>query len=68
HTTALDDISYNVDGIIHASCWGWPGLDPVNISRRYSIQVAPILKEIADCGLDGLPDYIKAAVHKPGDL
>jgi len=68
HPTALDDISYTVDGIIHASCWGWPGLDPVNISRRYSIQVAPILKEIADCGLDGLPDYIKAAVHKPGDL
>lgn len=48
HPTYLDNISYEVDGVIHTSCWSWPGLDPVNISRRYSIQVAPILKEIAD--------------------
>ena len=61
HPTYLDNISYEVDGIIHSSCWGWPGLDPVGISRRYSIQVAPILKEIADKGLDNLPDYIKKA-------
>ncbi|MFC1508120.1 hypothetical protein ACFL60_00350 [Candidatus Omnitrophota bacterium] len=51
HPTYLDDISYVVDGVIHSSCWGWPGLDPVNISRRYSMQIAPILKEIADKGL-----------------
>lgn len=63
HPTYLDRISYVVDGITHASCWAWPGLDPVNISRRYSIQVAPILKEIADKGLDDLPDYIKRAMH-----
>ena len=63
HPTYLDDISYVVDGVIHTSCWGWPGLDPVGISRRYSIQVAPILKEIADKGLSNLPEYIKRAVH-----
>jgi len=64
HPTTLDDISYVVDGVIHTSCWGWPGLDAVNISKRYSMQVAPILKEIADKGLDNLPDYIREAMHK----
>ncbi len=62
--TTLDNISFVIDGIIHSSCWAWPGLDPVNISRRYSIQVAPILKEIADKGLNNLPEYINRAVHK----
>ncbi len=63
HPTTLDNISYIVDGVIHASCWAWPGLDPVNISKRYSIQVAPILKDIADNGLNNLPEYIKKALH-----
>jgi len=63
HPTYLNDIYYIVDGIIHTSCWGWAGLDPVNISRRYSMQVAPILKEIADKGLDKLPGYIKQAIY-----
>lgn len=63
--TYLDKISYVVDGVIHASCWSWPGLDPVNISRRYSIQAAPIIKEIADNSLDNLPEYIKKAVYRP---
>jgi len=64
HSTTLDNISYVVDGVIHTSCWAWPGLDPVNISQRYSIQVAPILKEIADKGLNNLPEYISQAMHK----
>jgi alanine dehydrogenase len=64
HPTTLDDISYVVDGVIHAACWAWPGLDPVNISRRYSIQVAPILLEIADKGIDDVSEYIKKAVFK----
>lgn len=63
HPTYLDNISYEVDGVIHASCWSWPGLDPANVSRRYSIQVAPILKEIANSGLDNLPEYIKRATY-----
>ncbi|MFC1666470.1 hypothetical protein ACFL0P_01170 [Candidatus Omnitrophota bacterium] len=61
--TYLDNISYVVDGVIHTSCWGWPGLDPVNISRRYSMQVTPLLKDIADRGLSNLPKHIKQAVH-----
>jgi len=48
----------DIDGVIHTSCWGWPGLDPEGISKRYSIQVAPILLEIADGLLNSLPDYI----------
>ncbi|MFC1767259.1 hypothetical protein ACFLZ2_01720, partial [Candidatus Margulisiibacteriota bacterium] len=63
--TTLNDISYKVDGILHASCWGWPGLDPVNISRRYSIQVAPIVWDIAESGLDKLPEYLKKIIIKP---
>lgn len=65
HPTYLDDISYEVDGVIHSSCWGWSGLDPVNISKRYSIQVAPIVKEIAQKGLNNLPGYINQASHTP---
>ena len=64
HPTALDNISYVVDGVIHTSCWGWPGLDAVNISKRYSMQVAPILKEIASCGIDNLPEYIQSAMYR----
>lgn len=58
HPTGLNDNSFVIDGVIHTSCWGWPGLDPEGISKRYSIQVAPILLEIADGLLDSLPDYI----------
>ncbi len=61
--TSLSDIAYKVDGIIHTSCWGWPGLDPVNITKRYSLQIAPIIKKIADRGLDNLPKYIKAVMY-----
>lgn len=64
HPTTLNNISYVVDDVIHTSCWGWPGLDAVNISKRYSMQVAPILKEIANCGIDNLPEYIHAAMHR----
>jgi len=64
HPTTLDNISYVVDGIVHTSCWSWPGLDPVNVSRRYSLQVAPIVKKIADKGIDGVPAYIKKAIYK----
>ncbi len=65
HPTTLDNISYVVDGVIHTSCWGWPGLDPEGISRRYSIQVAPILLEIANRGLDNLPEDIRSVIVKP---
>ncbi len=64
HPTTLDNISYVVDGVIHTSCWSWPGLDPTNVSRKYSRQVAPILEAIADRGIDNLPEHIRQAMHK----
>ena len=64
YPTTIDNISYLVEGVIHASCWGWPGLNPENISRRYSIQVKPILEDIANYGVDHLPAYIQAARHR----
>lgn len=60
--TTLADLYYVVDGIYHTSCWGWPGLEPVKISKRYSKQVAPIVKEIADKGIEGVSECIKKAV------
>ena len=65
HPTRIDDTSFVIDGVIHASCWGWPGLDPEGISKRYSIQVAPILLEIADGMLNSLPDYISKVIISP---
>ena len=59
--TTLADISYKVDGVLHTACWGWPGLDPVNISKRYSLQVAAVLSLIANKGLDNLPYFIRRA-------
>ena len=64
HPTTLDNISYVVDGVIHTSCWSWPGLDPEGTSKRYSIQTAPILKDIADNGIDKVPEYIKKVIVK----
>ncbi|MEA3307599.1 MAG: hypothetical protein U9Q34_07420 [Elusimicrobiota bacterium] len=63
--TSLDDISYKLDGIIHTSCWGWPGLDPVNITKRYSLQIAPIIKKIADKGFTEIPKDLKKVMHPP---
>ena len=66
--TSLADISYEIDGVIHTSCWGWPGLDPVNITKRYSLQIAPIVKKIADRGLAKLPQYIKEVMYPPEQI
>lgn len=63
--TSLSNISYVVDDVIHTSCWGWPGLYPVNVSKRYSMQTAPIVKELADKGLKNFPEYIKEAMYPP---
>ena len=62
HPTTLDNLYYMVDGIYHTSCWGWPGLEPKPIAKRYSLQLAPILKDIADNGIDKCNDLTKAAI------
>ncbi|MEE8317443.1 MAG: hypothetical protein V3S13_00870 [Candidatus Omnitrophota bacterium] len=60
--TTLDNLHYMVGGIYHTSCWGWPGLEPKTIAKRYSFQLAPILKDLADNGIDRCNDMIKAAI------
>jgi alanine dehydrogenase len=63
--TTLNDPSFVVDGIHHTSCWGWPGFEPETITRRYSIQLKPIVMEVADKGINGtnnLSEDIKKAV------
>jgi len=59
--TTLSDPYYMVDGIYHASLWGWPGMEPETITKRYSMQLGPILKNIADKGLNDCADFIKRA-------
>jgi len=62
HPTTLDNLHYMVDGIYHTSCWGWPGLEPKTIAKRYSLQLKPILEDLADNGIDHCNDSIKAAI------
>ena len=62
--TSMADISYRFDGVTHAACWGWSGLDAENVTRRYSIQIAPMLADIAESGLSKLPHYIRDAVYR----
>ncbi|MBU0759255.1 MAG: hypothetical protein KKC66_04590 [Candidatus Omnitrophica bacterium] len=62
HPTTLDNLHYMVDGVYHASCWGWPGLEPQKIAKRYSLQLKPILEDLADNGIDHCNDLTKAAI------
>lgn len=60
--TTLDNLHYVVDGIYHASCWGWPGLNPKPVAKRYSLQLMPILLDLADNGVDHCDELTKAAI------
>ena len=62
HPTTLDNLHYMVDGIYHTSCWGWPGLEPEKVAKRYSLQIKPILEDFADNGVDHCGDFIKATI------
>jgi len=60
--TTLNSLHYLVDGIYHASCWGWPGLNPKPVAKRYSLQLMPILLDLADNGVDHCDEFTKAAI------
>ena len=62
HPTSLDSLYYVVDGIYHTSCWGWPGLEPKTVAKRYSLQLKPILEDLADNGIDECGQAIKGAI------
>ena len=63
--TFLNDPHFTVDEIVHTSLWGWPGMDPKPIAKRYSIQLRPILKNIADRGLEKCDSFIKNVIVYP---
>lgn len=60
--TYMDEPYYVLNGIYHTSLWGWPVMDPMNISKRYSLQLAPLLKAVADHGLEKAPVCVQNAV------
>lgn len=60
--TYMNEPYYMVEGIYHTALWGWPAMDPMNISRRYSLQMAPLVRAIADHGLDKAPLSVRSAV------
>ncbi len=60
--TTLDDLHYMVDGIYHTSCWGWPGLEPKKIAKRYRLQLRSILEDMAGNGLDKCDNLTKSAI------
>ena len=62
HPTSVSNLHYLVDGIYHTSCWGWPGLEPKTVAKKYSLQLKPILKDLADNGLENCDPLTKAAV------
>ncbi|MBU1863424.1 MAG: hypothetical protein KKH94_07185, partial [Candidatus Omnitrophica bacterium] len=62
YPTTLDNLHYMVDGIYHTSCWGWPGLEPKKIATRYSLQLVPILRDIANKGIDKCSSLTKTAI------
>jgi len=60
--TTMREPFYKIDGIYHTSLWGWPAMDPDNVSKRYSMQVGPLVKALAARGLDRAPASIKKAI------
>ena len=55
--TTLTQPWFKLDGIIHMSIYGYPGLVPVSSVTRYSKQLLPLVREIADNG--GVKDLDK---------
>ncbi len=60
--TYMNEPYYMFAGLYHTALWGWPAMDPVNVSKRYSLQVAPFVRAIADKGLDHAPRPVKRAL------
>ncbi|MEA3494112.1 MAG: hypothetical protein U9R38_07000 [Candidatus Margulisiibacteriota bacterium] len=60
--TYMDKPFFTVDGIYHTSLWGWPAMEPETIAKRYSIQIAPFILDIADNGIDGVSNPVKNAI------
>jgi len=46
--TTLTKPWFTLDGVVHISIYGYPGLVPVSSVNRYSTQVLPLVLEVAD--------------------
>ena len=73
--TTLNNPFYREKDRVHIGIYGYPGLVPISSAKRYSGQVLPIVREIADNnGLDGLEErsdigrYISRAIVDPDKL
>ena len=71
--TTLSNPWYVEEGVIHIGIYGYPGLVPVSCTERYSRQILPIVKMVADNhGVKGLSTrsslgkFIAKAVVIPG--
>ena len=68
--TTLTKPWFVLDGIVHMSIYGYPGLVPVSSVNRYSKQLCPLVLEVANNGIEGLDKTelgkdIKRAVVDP---
>ena len=53
--TTLTEPWFKLDGIVHMSIYGYPGLVPVSSVTRYSKQILPLVLEIANNnGIEGI--------------
>jgi len=53
--TYQDNLHYTTDGIVHACCWGWPGLTPERTCLAYSKIMPGIITDFVNGGLEGRP-------------
>ncbi len=62
--TTLTKPWFELDGIIHISIYGYPGLVPVSSVNRYSKQILPLVAEIAgNEGLERIEEISQAGKH-----
>lgn len=73
--TTLSNPWYREHGKVHIGIYGYPGLVPVSCTRRYSAQILPIVRAIADHGsldaiesVDDLGRFIARATVRPETL
>lgn len=63
--TTLSNPWYIEHGIKHMSIYGYPGLAPISCSQKYSKQIAPLIIDIANNGLENCNEDIKRAIIDP---
>ena len=60
--TYMNEPYYMFEALYNTALWGWPAMDPGNISKRYSLQMAPLVRSVADRGLEHAALSVRKAV------